>query len=286
MTPGEIAGETFRKVFKEAGFEHSMHEIHHLFDPELRERDDVFRLRNLQMNEAAFLQEIASGFGVDVSTLRQLPEMDFLTNWTISGKTAYEICTTSRSSFSYTDSFGNALSPDEEARRLALAQLFVLTQGQDVPAIYFNDLPGLENDLKLFEITGKPRDLNRHKNRLDEMIKMMNEDPFTKAYIVRLNAILKLRSEDGAFYPGSRNFEFRALNDQVFMNHPWHGGNHSLILGNIVNRKIDVELDSSLMGDYSPDQDCRSPDRRHFAPDQRKVRYHLEPYGCRWLKDT
>ena len=42
----------------------------------------------------------------------------------------------------------NSLSAEEEADRLALAQLFVLTQGQDVPAIYLNDLLGLENDLK------------------------------------------------------------------------------------------------------------------------------------------
>ncbi len=239
---GEIIGDTFRKVFTEAGYSQSMEKLHSLFEAESIVREDIFRLKDQNMGESDLLEEISLILKVDVRTLMGSAAIDYFIQWIIKGKTAYELCCTSRSAFSTFDSEGNSITEIEEAQRLALAQLFVLTQGQDVPAIYFNDLIGLENDTESFEISGKPRDLNRHKNKLEEMKDLMANDGFTKMYIKKLNEILKLRSEDEAFYPASLQFQFKALNDGVFMNHPWHGNNHSIILGNILNKEVIVRF--------------------------------------------
>ncbi len=51
---------------------------------------------------------------------------------------------------------GREIDSELEASRLALAQGFVLTIGQSVPAIYFNDLLGIKNDLHGFKFQVSP----------------------------------------------------------------------------------------------------------------------------------
>ena len=57
-----------------------------------------------------------------------------------------------------------------------------------------------------------------------------------------MNRIMELRKDDGAFYPGDGNFEFLSPGETVFLNHPFAGGEHSLILGNISSEAAEVLL--------------------------------------------
>jgi len=281
---GEIIGDTFRKVFIEAGYKKSMDRIYDLFNPDLIKKEDLFRLKDQNISESDLLEEISLKLDTDVRTLMGSAAIDYFIQWIIYGKTAYELCCTSRSAFSGSDSYGNTISEWEEAQRLTLAQLFVLTQGQDVPAIYLNDLLGLENDIKLYEITGKPRDLNRHKNDLNEMVNLMENDQFTKVYTDKLNMLLKLRAEDSAFFPGSDKFQFCALTDQVFMNHPWSGGSHSLILGNIVNRSSKIELDVQSIDGFNSLELTDQITGRIYKSNAGKFEIEMDPFGYLWLK--
>jgi hypothetical protein len=178
-------------------------------------------------------------------------------------------------------------------RRLALAQTYVLTLGQVVPAIYFNDLLGLGNDIKSFTSTGKPRDLNRHKTHISEIDLKNPSDAFTSEYVAKINRILEIRASDTAFYPGSPDFEFRALTDTVFLNHPFAQGNHSFIAGNISDTEQTIELDiADLDGITSRNlrefgeqglTDQLGGDR--FHPDEKNVVAVVLPaYGAVWLK--
>lgn len=284
VTKGEIAGDTFRKIFTEAGFKHSMEKLHEIFESEAIEKEDVFRLKDQSLNESDLLEEVARILNTDVRTLMGSAAIDYFIQWIINGKTAYELCCTSRSAFNRADSEGNSLSEEEEAQRLVVAQLFVLTQGQDVPAVYFNDLLGLENDIEQYKITGKPRDLNRHKNKLKEMTQLIDNDPFTSIYTAKLNQLLKLRADDSAFYPGSPDFQFQPVTDQVFMNHPWHDGNHSVILGNIINREVTVEIMKTDLEGFESDslKDMLTGDVYRVKDGRLTIK--IEPFGYLWLK--
>lgn len=281
---GEISGDTFRKVFIEAGYEKSMDKLSELFEAESLESEDLYRLKDQNLSESDLLEDISLKLDVDVRTLMGSAAIDYFIQWIINGKTAYELCCTSRSSFSSYDSDRNSITESEEAQRLALAQLFVLTQGQDVPAIYFNDLIGLQNDEKHYEITGKPRDLNRHKNKLKEMTELMTRDGFTKVYIELLNDILKLRSEDGAFYPGSPQYQFKALTDTVFMNHPWHDHDHSIIIGNIVNREMKIQLSKDDIEGFDSDILTDKLSGRVFNRNGGSFEIRLSPFEYLWMK--
>ncbi|MBN2656941.1 MAG: hypothetical protein JXR86_07755 [Spirochaetales bacterium] len=281
---GEIPGDTFRKVFTEAGYGQKLGNLLPLFDYPLLEKEDICRFKDKGWEESDLLEEMASLLEADVRELGGSPAVDFFIQWIVYGRTAYELCCTTRSSFSQTDSRGNSLSEEEEARRMALAQLFVLTQGQDVPAIYFNDLIGLENDRETYELTGRPRDLNRHKNRLDEMIDLVKHDPFTSLYVKKLNAILKLRAEDESFLPGEGEFSFETLRDSVFLHHPWQGKEHSLILGNIINTEVSVEIKTASLEGWTPDVLTDRFTHSVIKAEKGAFKLTLEPYGYLWLK--
>lgn len=284
VTPGEIPGDTFRKVFSEAVIGDSFEKVADLFDPQVLKKEDIYRLKEQPVEESDLLEELAVRLNQDVRTLTGSPAIDYFIQWIVYGRTAYELCCTTRSAFSQTDSYGNSLTDEEEALRLVVAQLFVLTQGQDVPAIYFNDLLGLENDNQSYNLSGRPRDLNRHKNRLEEMEELIENDAFTGTYVKKLNEILKLRAEDPAFYPGSKNFSFSAISNTIFLNHPWAENHHSFILGNIVNEEKTIAIESSQLasfpGKYLKDQ--LTNERYEIENGICKITF--KPFDYMWLK--
>jgi hypothetical protein len=283
VTPGEIPGDTFRKVFTEAGYDGSIEKLTGLFDSEVLKKEDICRLREQPVEESDLLEELALRLGQDVRTLAGSPAIDYFIQWIVYGRTAYELCCTTRSAFSQNDGAGNSLTEEEEALRLVVAQLFVLTQGQDVPAIYFNDLIGLENDNLSYSLSGRPRDLNRHKNRLEEMENLIKKDDFTGIYVKKLNEILSLRAEDEAFYPGSENFRFTALGDKVFLNHPWAQNNHSFILGNIENQENTIVLKSSDLEPFTGDKLKDKFTGNIYRLEDGVYKIQLKPYGYMWL---
>ena len=177
------------------------------------------------------------------------PVVEFLSQWLLEGRTAYELCCTSRDAFVRIGSGDE----EEEARRLALAQIFILSFGQSVPAIYFNDLLGLGNDMEGYKRSGKPRDLNRHKSHIDEIKDRIETDPFTQKYVNLANSAIRVRSIDPAFYPGSRDFEFVDLTDTIFLNHAFARDRHALVIGNILGIAQEVCLELSSLCSFTPD---------------------------------
>ncbi|MDA3938855.1 MAG: alpha-amylase family glycosyl hydrolase [Spirochaetia bacterium] len=290
---GEIPADTFNKIIIESGLVNYKDELLGLFTADSVTTDNIFILKKDMLNRDNLLKKIAEISGLNYKILIADPSIDYFLNWIIDGKTIYELCATTRSSLTSNDISGLVIDPSLEASRLALAQAFVLTIGQSVPAIYFNDLLGIKNDQHGFEISGKPRDLNRHKNYLPNMKLSDPVDPFQKAFFPLINKITELRCTDNAFYPGSEDFEFIALTDTLFLNHPFHKRDHSLILGNISEKAVTFNLDlSTLQG--ADNNWLNSKKDTHFVNgftgakilinDQGSIDLELPPYGMLWLK--
>jgi hypothetical protein len=288
---GEIPSDTCRKVCLEAGLDEQ--KVHTLFTDESLRQGEALRLKNPQISQPELLQALSEEVDRDPGELVTIPAVDYFLQWIAEGRTPYELCCTSRSSFSPVGPDGKPLSPEEEAARLALAQLYVLTLGQVVPAIYFNDLLGLENDSVSFGLTGKPRDLNRHKNYLPETGLDSTDDPFSSTYIGLINRILDARIKDRAFYPGRQEFEFRALTDCVFLNHPFARGRHSFICGNIGSAAQRITLDLNTLAGLTAEEigliakqglvDALSTSVYGTATGDR-VDLKLPGYGAVWLQ--
>ncbi len=292
---GEIPIDTFKKIRAESGLEvgWDQQKAYSLFTEESVASGDSLRLKQPQASRDELLAALAETVGEKPQELRSIPAIDYFLQWIVEGQTPYELCCTSRSAFDTAGLDGKPLLPQEEAARMALAQLYVLTLGQVVPAIYFNDLLGLENDLVSFELIGKPRDLNRHKNYLPETGLDRTDDAFTSAYVKQINAILDARVKDQAFYPGSPEFEFKSLSDTVFINHPYARSNHSFIVGNIIGSPQTVTLDlNRLEGVSAEDRGTLEQKGLVDALSGKTYKVHaggradleLPPFGALWLQ--
>jgi len=299
---GEISADTFNKIIMEAGLTEFKEKLSELFvdDPlgvngstAQKESGTILVLKKNLLNRDIILDKISGISGINPEILIAVPSIDFFLKWIIDGKTIYELCSTTRSSLVFQNLSGVKIEPVLEAHRFALAQGFVLTIGQSVPAIYFNDLLGIKNDIHGFEISGKPRDLNRHKNYLPDMDLGEPSDPFQKTYFPLINRILELRSSDNAFYPGSAGFEFTALTDTLFLNHPYHGGDHSLILGNISGNTVSYKLNLSTLSGVDDKWLRIKKDNpledgitgfKFLIDEQRFLNLEIPAYGIVWLK--
>ena len=295
---GQVPTDTFHKVSTEGGLDNWKDKIMSLFTEASVKTKDQLHLKNKALDRTELLSELSDITGRPAAELSSVPAIDYFLQWIIDGRTPYELCCTSRSAFSSHDPRGNPIIPEHEAWRLALAQLYVLTLGQVVPAIYFNDLLGLENDLPGYKLTGKPRDLNRHKTYLPKIDLAYPSDPFTAAYLPRLNTILKIWNNDGAFYPGSSQFEFKPIGETVFLNHPFADGNHSFILGNIANREVKIQLDLKTLSGINNGilklmreqglenklDEAVFPGAGYQLKDDGLLEAVLPPFGALWLK--
>ena len=236
---GIASRELYQKVLMESGLDRQKEALDTVFSPD---GDEEIRIDKEYLDRNKLLTKISEICGRGKDALAEIPAIDYFLEWICDGKTVYELCATSRGALCETGFDGKPLSPEIQAKRLALAQLFVLTMGQDVPAIYFNDLFGLVNDTIGYKLSGKPRDLNRKKLNLDGPGIIGMKSPFFRAYVPLLNEIIRHRTGDRAFYPGSRQFEYKSLTKRVFLNHPFHDNRHSLIIGNISGKEEIIEL--------------------------------------------
>lgn len=280
---GQIALDTFEKVISEAGLSAYREKLLRLFTRQSISDGDMLILKTPDTGRKELLDKIAEISGKNTRDLSIIPAVDYFLDWIINGKTIYELCATSRSSFK---SKNLRLTPKQEADRFAQAQTFVLTFGQAVPAVYFNDLLGLVNDKKGYLLSGKPRDLNRHKSKLQELDLKNLQDPFLNEYIPLINKILSIRGHDTSFYPGSDNFEFTALSKTIFLNHPFHGGKHSFILGNISPQETEIDFNPvSLAGEPKNDRLKDLLSDREFTPgSDGTFVLHFKPYGMFYLE--
>lgn len=291
---GEIAMDTFDKVVEEADLIEFKEELLTLFNSGSAVQGETLVLKKEYTDREKLITRISEITGIDIETLSDIPAVDYFLDWITDGKTIYELCATSRSAFKKNQEENDVYGDGAvlEARRLALAQLFVLTFGQAVPAIYFNDLLGLINDEAGYRLSGKPRDLNRHKTYLSELESAVNKDSFLKEYLPLINKILDLRTKDNSFYPGSRNFEFIPLTDQVFLNHSFFKGDHSFVIGNISSRYKEVKVDFSKLAGLSPSHsgvmNLKLKDLFSWniilSDNERIVSLKLEPFEKLWLK--
>ncbi len=274
---GVIPGETLEKACGEIGI--STASLDGLFN----RRDGQFVLKDASLSKEALTEAILkiAGAGSDKTTAGVV---GYLADWLIDGRTAYELCCTSRAAFDHRGQDGKVLTPREEARRLALAQIFVLSFGQSVPAVYFNDLLGLGNDRSGYARSGEPRDLNRHKSHIDELNRSFGEDEFTKSYTELLNLAIRARVEDPAFYPLSPGYEFVSFHDTVFLNHVSSDNYHSLVLGNIGKKDERVRLDLAELMNMTGEYELM--DRltgQSLRPKGSVLDVMLPGYGALWL---
>lgn len=288
---GKISKDTFHKVVEESGLSGYKEKLLTLFTPESVKSGENYTLPDSLKSRNKLLEKMAVMCGKTADDLSRISAVQYFIDWIVDGRTVYELCATTRSSLS--DGGGTGISAVAEARRLALAQAFVLTFGQAVPAVYFNDLLGLVNDEEGFKLSGKPRDLNRHKSFLPDLDLEKNSDPFRKEYIPLINTLLRIRGRDDAFYPGSRDFEFRVLTDKIFLNHPYENGNHSFIIGNIDDKTVSCKMDLSLLegidGNWLDAKKNSSlkdglSGAKFLMDETGALNLELPPYGMLWLK--
>lgn len=290
---GEISEDTFNKVLDEAGLVEFKSKLLEIFTQESVDSGTTYILNKDLLNRNKLINIISRISGLKSESLITIPAIDYFLEWILDGKTIYELCCTTRCSLSLKDPSGLEIDSIHEASRLALAQGLVLTLGQSVPAIYFNDLLGIKNDLHGYEISGRPRDLNRHKSYLPEMKLSEPVDSFSKSYFSLLNRIIKLRTSDNAFYPGSSSFEFLALSDTIFLNHPYHNGDHSFIVGNISGTSVAYKL--KLQDITGVDEEWIELKRnvpladgitgsKLLIDEHDSLSLELPPYGMVWLK--
>ena len=272
---GSIPADTFDKICRELLWDEYKDALANLF----RHEGETMALREEHTRES-FLAALAQITGEIPEKLSGLAPVDFWLNWTIDGRTPYELCATSRCAFT----MEGIESPEQEARRLALAQLYVLTMEQVVPAVYMNDLWGLENDVEGYALSGRPRDLNRHKSHIGELD--FDKDPFRKVYVPLMNRLIALRAEDRAFYPGDGHFEFLTPGETVFLNHAFAGGEHSFIMGNISHEPAEILLPveelEGIEAAVTELSDLLEGDR--FALSSGELHLILEPFQARWFK--
>ena len=281
---GRIPLETWEKGMKELGVDPAHRGFSGYFEFSDEEAIALNRNGALTTTAADFLSLVkelrASGLDGNEDVAM------YLADWIYKGSTPYELCCTSRDSFSKTDGT-EPLRPEEEADRMILAQLFVLTAGQYVPAVYLNDLLGLGNDLAGFASSGKPRDINRRKIHIDEVLRLMEEDPFVSRYTAGMNRILEARTGDPGFKPLSPHFDCAYFGETVFLNHPYHGGSDSFILGNIGRLKVVLDIDISV---FYPNRTVPSRvtdllSGRHFKVSAGKISaVPIDGYEGLWLK--
>lgn len=273
---GTLPRDTFDKICDEMGWADFKSDLEGLF----REEGETLVLTE-QFTRETLLTRIAAGVGTSPGVLIHEEPVNFWMDWTIEGITPYELCCTSRSAFAPE----GAETPEKEARRLALAQLYVLTMGQVVPAIYMNDLLGLENDEAGYGRSGRPRDLNRHKSSVEELD--FSRDPFPSVYVPLLNRMIEARSRDGAFYPGDQSFAFHSPGETVFLNHAYAGGDHSFVLGNLSGEKAEILLPLDELEGVEPGSLPRLKDLlsgKTFEAEGGELHLVLEGYQGLWLK--
>ena len=275
---GRIPAGTFEKVCAEMGVGPGV--MGELFRPS----GDEYVLKETGLDREGFENAVLKATGKSIDDEGFMEVFDFLADWVVAGRTAYELCCTSRASFDAVDRSGKPLTPVEEAHRLALAQIFVLSFGQSVPAVYFNDLLGLMNDTAGYRRSGEPRDLNRHKSHRDEIRRALEEDEFTRTYVPLINAAIAARTADRAFHPASRGYEFVCPVQAVFLNHAFTGSHHSLVIGNIAREETRVSVDLTKLKE--PAGGCKMTDRltgKRFQCAGDGVDLTLPAYGAFWL---
>ena len=126
------------------------------------------------------------------------------------------------------------------------------------------------------------------------MIDYAADDEFAVIYIPLINAAVKARTEDAAFYPGSTEFEFQALSDTIFLNHPYVGGKHSFIVGNILPESQSLAIEFAKLFGVNRDlitklrtsglKDALTDGPRMYADMDGKLALTLGPYEAVWLR--
>lgn len=280
VAKGKTDIELFRKVLKEAGLEKHESSLLQMF---IKEGNSLV-LKSKFSDPCLFIEMISSLSGKSADQLKAVPAIDYFINWIYKGKTEYELCSTSRSSFILNGQVN--LSPRIEAERLVLAQLFVLTMGQVVPAVYFNDLLGLLNDREGFSTSGKPRDLNRKKSTWNECGLENMKDEFLKTYVPLLNRMIGIRVNDRAFFPGSPDFKYLALSDKVFVNCAYHANDLTIVIGNISGKTVSAIFDTSeIPVDYNNEIFLdQIKGTEIILQRQSRIELTLKPYNAYYLK--
>lgn len=281
---GRIPAETWYKAVGELGIEAHQDLAQALFvveGSELRVRESGNAAAMTGFFE--LMGGLAGGGNQEAGEIIQ-----FMADWIYKGITPYELCCTSRSSFPGAEN-ATVITPEQEADRLLTAQLYVLSAGQYVPAVYFNDLLGLGNDGDGYRASGKPRDLNRRKISFEEALRLMEEDPFTRRYVKGMNRMISARTADPAFMPLSSAFDAAFFGEEVFLHHPHHGGDGSFILGNISGEPAALTLDMTAYfrpGAVPGEFVDLLTNERFTLSDGASLSLVLQGFGRLWLKSA
>ena len=189
----------------------------------------------------------------------------------------------------YLDALGEPGGMDSKlhARRFLTSQAIMLAL-RGIPAVYFHSLVGTTNDEEGVEASGKPRRINRHKFRLDELRERIAAPGSLQALVYEgYRRLLFTRAHQSAFHPDAAQ-EVLDLGDPAllaFLRSSTDGRQQILILANMSATPRKLHL--SEFGGLEFSQDLlaavpHDPDRP-FAPDDLVA---IEPFQAMWLEVT
>lgn len=162
-----------------------------------------------------------------------------------------------------------------QVERFLLSQTIMLGL-QGVPAFYFLNLFGIPNNTQGLEETGINRTINRKKFELDELQRLLKENPLHLEIFQELNRRTGIRRSMKAFSPKTQQLVL-SLGDHVFgILRKSKRIEHSVVcLYNLTNQEQRIVLPAGLM------EFCRDSITRRLVDTENLV---MEPYQSLWLR--
>ncbi len=167
----------------------------------------------------------------------------------------------------------DGLDEFQVARFLQSQTIMLSLQG--VPAFYFLNLFGIENDEKGVEATGINRSINRRKFKLEELTSLWKERPVHQTILKELSFRTGIRRNMAAFSPDTQQLVLK-LGSSFFgiLRKTNRMENSVVCIYNLTNRKQKLALPPGLM-EFSRDLLTRT------LLDTEKI--ELKPYQSLWL---
>jgi hypothetical protein len=276
---GRCSTELFRKVCLEAGLEYDK-AVKRLFRSSATSSDETLALKN----SIRTIRQIFDALDVKPDDPDKKSAILFFADKVLKGREPYELCCSTR------DSLIRITDEAMEAKRfLGFYALAFALMGRNIKSLYFNDMPGLPNDLERMNQTGEYRDIKRTRSRLPDLAKKITGDGIHSVIARGIDALIRIVDNDRALGPrGNEAKTIPCKNHSVAVvcNHfPPHC---SLTIVNTtgIRQEICVDMNTILMR-----RDVSAPakwidcfENQSFQTDGKTLGISLSPYERLWLK--
>ncbi len=273
---GKCSASEFREICRETGIQYT-NAVNRLFRRSPAAATDELILDQGIKTTAHLFRAL----GIKPDAPGQYGALRFFADKVLNGREPYELCC------STIDSMVRIGDEKMEARRfLGFYTLAFALMGRNVKSIYFNDLPGLPNDLERMAKTGEYRDIKRTRSRFSDLAeKITGNDGLHPTIASGIASLIAIVDNDIALHPRGNEAEpIFSGNPAVAVIHNHYKNHRSLAIVNTANEKQTIAADISATG-TKPDSRWTDRFTRHSYPlDGQFLSIDLSPYSYHWLK--